>query len=98
MKQDPKPLVSPWLLNPPRWVLWWAVLGGIAFSQVLLVLRGGWTIRHSISFPVFIAAVLVLHPVMKKRLPIFRLDILRSWRTYVGIALIAALNLIELGV
>src|SRR4051812_17674305 len=95
MRKDPNPLMPPWLMNPPRWILWRVLLFGIACIQVLLIFSGGWTTRHSISFPVFIAAVVVLHPVLKKRLPIFCLDILRSWRTYVAIALIVVVNLIE---
>ena len=50
--------------------------------------------RHTISFCFFIAAVVVLHPLMKQRLPILRMDIVRSWRTYIGIALITVVNLI----
>ncbi len=95
MRQDLKPLIPSWLLNPPRWIIWWGILVGIACLQVLLAFDGGWTVRHSISLPIFIVAVLVLHPIMKKRLPVFSLDIVRSWRTYVGAALIVAVNLIE---
>ena len=51
--------------------------------------------RHTISFLVFAAAFVVLHPLMKQRLPIFRRDIIRSWRTYVGVALIVIVNHIE---
>jgi hypothetical protein len=52
-------------------------------------------VRHSISLPIFITALVVLHPVMKQKLPLFRVDILRTWRTYVSVALIAAVTLIE---
>ncbi|HXP88805.1 MAG TPA: hypothetical protein VN841_29055 [Bryobacteraceae bacterium] len=52
--------------------------------------------RHSLSLPVFVLAVLGVHPVMNQRLPLFRADLLKSWRIYVGIALVAIVNLIEL--
>jgi len=63
---------------------------------VVLVFTGGWTMRHSLSLPVFVLAVLGVHPVMNQRLPLFRADLLKSWRIYVGIALVAIVNLIEL--
>jgi hypothetical protein len=53
----------------------------------------------SASLPVaacFLVAVLVVHPVMNQKLPWFRADLLRSWRIYAGIALVAIVNLIEL--
>ena len=53
--------------------------------------------RHSISLPIFVVAMLVVHPVMNRPLPLFRMDLLKSWRIYVGIALLAAVNLIEIG-
>jgi hypothetical protein len=62
-----------------------------------LLPAGRWTVRHSISLPIFVAAVVVFHPVMKRRLPIFHLDLVRSWRTYVFVALIVVVNLIEQG-
>jgi hypothetical protein len=89
------PLVPLWINNPPRWILWWTILIGIACLQVVLIFSGRWTMRHTISFPIFVAAAIVLHPLMKQKLPIFRLDIIRSWRTYVGVALIVVVNLIE---
>ena len=52
--------------------------------------------RHFLSLPVFLVAVLVVHPVMNQKLPLFRADLLRSWRIYAGIALVAIVNLIEL--
>jgi hypothetical protein len=71
------------------------MLVGLAFIQVVLIVDGRWTMRHTISLTVLIAAVAVLHSPMKQRLPIFRLDIVRSWRTYVGVGLIFIVNLIE---
>ena len=71
------------------------MLIGIAFLQVVITIGGRWTMRHAISFLVFVAAVVVLQPIMKQRLPIFRFDIVRSWRTYLGVALIVIVNLIE---
>ena len=53
--------------------------------------------RHSISLPIFVVAMLVVHPVMNQPLPLFRMDLLKSWRIYVGIALLAVVNLIEIG-
>lgn len=84
-----------WMLNPPRWIMWRAILIGIGCLQVLLLIDGGWTTRHSISFPIFVVAVILFHPVMNRRLGIFERDILRSWRTYVFVALIVVVNLIE---
>ena len=89
------PLVPPWLINPPRWILWRAMLIGIACLQVVAILGGRWTMRDTISFPILLAAAIVLHPLMKQRLPIYSLDIIRSWRTYVGVALIVGVNIIE---
>jgi hypothetical protein len=63
---------------------------------VILAFRGEWTIRHSLSLPVFVVAVLVAHPVMNQNLPLFRADLLRSWRIYVFAALVAIVNVIEL--
>jgi hypothetical protein len=93
--QTTSPLVPLWLVNPPRWILWWAMLMAIAFLQVVLILSSRWTMHHTISFSIFVAAIVVLHPLMKQRLPIFRLDIVLSWRTYVGVALIVIVNFIE---
>lgn len=53
--------------------------------------------RHSISLPIFVVAMLVVHPVMNRPLPLFQMDVMKSWRIYVGIALVAVVNLIELG-
>jgi hypothetical protein len=71
---------------------------GIACLQVLLALDGGWTKRHSLSLPIFIVAAIVLDPVMSRRVPLFGnvADVLRSWRTYLGISLFAIFNIIEL--
>jgi hypothetical protein len=69
---------------------------GISCAQVGLALRGGWTVRHSISLPFFVVAMLLVHPVMNRPLPLFRMDLLKSWRIYVGIALLAVVNLIEI--
>jgi hypothetical protein len=33
---------------------------------------------------------------MNRKLPLFRADLLKSWRLYAGIALVAIANLIEL--
>lgn len=52
--------------------------------------------RHSLSLLVFVVAVLVAHPVMNQRLPLFRADLLRSWRVYAFAALLAIVNVIEL--
>jgi len=86
--------MPPWLSN--RRVFWWALLIAAACSQVVLTFTGGWTVRHFLSLPVFLVAVLVVHPVMNQKLPWFRADLLRSWRIYAGIALVAIVNLIEL--
>jgi hypothetical protein len=51
--------------------------------------------RHSLSLPVFVAAVLVPHPVMNQKLPLFRADPLRSWRIYAFAALVAIVNVID---
>jgi hypothetical protein len=96
-EEGSKPQLPAWTLNPRRWIFWRACLCGAAGAQMLLLVRGGWTVRHSLSFPLFIAAVIVLHPLMGRKLPIFRLDLVRSWRLYVGAVLLAAINLIEIG-
>jgi hypothetical protein len=82
--------------NPPRRLWWWTILIGLFCLQVFLAFSDRWTLRHSLSLPVFVAAVFVVHPVMNQRLPLFRMDLLQSRRIYVGIALIAVGNLIEL--
>jgi hypothetical protein len=46
--------------------------------------------------PFFVVAVFVAHPVMNQKLPLLRADLLRSWRIYAFVALIAIVNLIEL--
>lgn len=97
MSQDPEPLLLPWIVNPPRRVWWWTILIGLSCLQVIWALRGRWTTRHSLSMLVMVGAIVVAHPVMNRRLPLFRADILQSWRTYVGIALVAISNLIEVG-
>jgi hypothetical protein len=86
--------MPPWLSS--RRVFWWALLISAACSQVVLVFTGGWTIRHSLSVPFFVVAVFVAHPVMNQKLPLLRADLLRSWRIYAFVALIAIVNLIEL--
>lgn len=90
---SPRNLIYPWLLNPPRWILWRFWLVGIACIEVLLLARGDWSPRHTASFAVFVVAVIVLHPIMNRRLPLFRLDVIRSWRTYAFIALLVIVNL-----
>jgi len=52
-------------------------------------------VRHSLSLPVFVIALLVFHPVMNQRLPLLRADLLKSWRTYAFVALVAIVNLID---
>ena len=85
--------MPPWLSN--RRIFWWAILIGISCSQVALALRGPWTMRHSLSLPVFVLAVIIAHPVMNQRLPLFRADLLRSWRIYTFVGLVAIVNSIE---
>jgi hypothetical protein len=51
--------------------------------------------RHSLSLPVFVLAVIIAHPVMNQRLPLFRADLLRSWRIYTFVGLVAIVNSIE---
>jgi len=88
-----RPLL-PWLSRR----LWWrTILIGVACLQVLLAFDGGFTKRHSLSLPIFVIAAIVLDPVMGRRVPLFGniVDVLRSWRTYVGISLIAIVNIIE---
>lgn len=87
----PTPL---WLSN--RRIAWWALLIGITCSQVALALGGGWTMRHSLSLPIFVIAVLVVHPLMNQKLPLWSADLLKSWRFYAFIAFVAIINLIEL--
>jgi hypothetical protein len=96
MEREAEPLVPPWLMNPPRRLLWWALLIGTFCLQVILAFSGRWTVRHSLSLAVLVAAVLVVHPVMNRRLPLFRTDLLKSWRVYVGVALVTIVNFIEL--
>ena len=96
MRQETGPLVPSWFWNPPRWILWWIWLIGIACVQVVLAVSGRWTLRHTMSFPFAVAAVVVLHPVMTKKLPIFCVDLIRSWRTYVFAGLVVVVNLIEM--
>ena len=93
--KDPEPLLPAWLVNPPRWVLWWGILISVAYGQVVTAITGRWTVRHSIPLPIFVAGVVVFHQVMKQKLPIFCLDIVRSWSTYVFAALIIVVNVIE---
>jgi hypothetical protein len=83
----------PWLSN--RRIFWWALLIGASCSQVLLAIRGGWTVRHSLSLPVFVTAVLVVHPVMNQKLPLLRADLLKSWRVYAFVSLVAIVSLID---
>ena len=83
-------------MNPPRRLLWWPLLASVSCLQIVLAISGRWTTRHSLSFPVFALAIFVLHPVMNRKLPILSVDILRWWRIYVGVGLLAVCNLIEL--
>ena len=68
---------------------------GISCAQIVLAFGGGWTLRYSLSLPVMAVALLVAHPVMNQRLPLFRMDVLKSWRVYVAVTLVAIANLIE---
>jgi hypothetical protein len=82
-----------WLSD--RRIFWWALLVGILCSQVVLAFTGGWTTRHTLSLPVFLAGVFLVHPVMNQKLPLLRMDLLKSWRVYAFVALVAIVNLIE---
>lgn len=52
--------------------------------------------RHSLSLPVLAVAVIVAHPGMNQKLPLLRTDLLKSWRIYAFVALLAIVNWIEL--
>jgi hypothetical protein len=90
-----KPLIPSWLWNGRR-IWWWVMLIGISCVQVVLAFSGRWTVRHSLSLPFMVAAGVVAHPVMNQRLPLIDANLLKSWRIYVAVALVAISNLIEL--
>jgi hypothetical protein len=74
------------------------MLIALACQQVFLAVIGLWTTRHSWSFAVVVVAFIVLHPVLDRKRPMFGPDLTRSWRVYVGLALIVLVNLIEEGI
>jgi hypothetical protein len=75
--------------------VWWraSVFGAVVGATVIAV-SGQWTLENWETLPFALASIIILHPILDG--PAETHDLWRSWRTYVGVMLIVAAELIVL--